>query len=108
MDWHERAAEADRLVRGADRVIIDSVGRGHWSRPVWRLREDANVFLATPNDLLRRPADWRRENRPGTVYVSPVRFAVALREKVLQSLGKGHDVAEVGHLFGIGDVYVVR
>jgi hypothetical protein len=106
LDWHPGAPEADRLVRTADRVVIDNVGRGHWPRPIWRLREDAKVIIATPNDLLRRPAPWRRELTRGTVYISPARSAAQTREKIVQSVQKERPVREVGHLFGIGDVYV--
>ena len=108
MNWHPGGPEADRIVRAADRVIIDNVGRGHWPRPVFRLRDDAQVFIATPNDLLRRPAPWRREITPGAVYISPAKSAVQSREKILRSLGKDHRVESIGHLAAIGEVYVVR
>lgn len=107
LSWHPGAAEADRLVRTARRAVIDNVGRGHWPRAAWRLPEDARVLIATPNDLLRRPAAWRRELEPGTVYISPSKSAVGPREKILQSLRKDYQVRGVGHLAAVGEVYVV-
>lgn len=108
MNWHPGGPEADRVVRAANRVIIDNVGRGHWPRPVFRLRDDAQVLIATPNDLLRRPAPWRGQIEPGTVYISPAKSAVQAREKIHQSLGRDHTVESIGHLAAIGEVYVIR
>ena len=98
---------ADALLRGADRVVIDNVGRGHWPRPVWRLREDARVIIAAPNDLLRRPAAWRAGLTPGTLYVSPARSTAAARDKIVASLNTTHRVQFIAHVFGIGDVYSI-
>ena len=107
-EQHPNAAEADQLVRNARRVVIDNVGRGHWPRPVWRLRDDAIVLIATPNDLLRRPAAWRRDLVAGTVYISPAQSATQTREKIVQSFGREHKVRHVSHLYGIGDVFLIE
>jgi hypothetical protein len=107
LDWHPGAARADALVRSADHVIIDNIGRGHWPRPVWRLREDAQVFIALPNDLLRRPAPWKKEVVPGTVYISPAKSSEMVRQKLFESFGRDNTIEYVGHLYGIGDVYVL-
>jgi hypothetical protein len=112
MQWHRleidaNAPAATELLRTADHFVVDNVGRGHWPRPLWRMRDDAQVFVAMPNDLLRRPMTWLADAPPGTVYVSPAQSAVGSREKVVASIARTRDVRFVAHLHGIGDVFVI-
>jgi hypothetical protein len=112
LQWHNleldpAAPRAHELLRTGRRFVIDNVGRGHWPRPMWRIADDAQVIVAAPNDLLRRPAAWRTQLEPGALYISPAKSAAAAREKIVRLLRETHEVEFVAHVHAIGDVFII-